>query len=247
MSDDSIPAEGQTASRRVTTQLVRRVINGDFQATGKLPTERELAESLHVSRHVVREALKRLETLGLIRIRQGSGAHVDDVRMSGGIELFEYLLRDEHGRLDMQVIRDYLIFYRNVTQEAVRMAAANRTEMDIGHLEEALEERSACLESLQELNRVNQKLFQYLAQATNNRFYQLVFNNLGRITLKLREAVPLGRMTLLVPQPVLESLIQAIRDQDGESAAHIAGELTMQGETLLRAWESVQDEQVPSG
>lgn len=241
MPDDLLPEQGQTASRRVTTHLVRRVINGDYHETGKLPTERELSESLHVSRHVVREALKRLETLGLIRIRQGSGAHVNDVSMSGGIELFEYLVRDEQGRLDMQVIRDYLVFYRHVTQEAVRMAAVNRTEEDMGHLDEALHERANALENLQELNRINRKLFQCLARATHNRFYQLIFNNLGRITVKLREAVPLGRMTLLVPQPVLETLLQAIRDQDGEKAAQIAGELTLQGENLLRAWDTVRE------
>lgn len=246
MSDDRLPETGQTASRRVTTLLVRRVINGDYQEAGKLPTERELAESLQVSRHVVREALKRLETLGLIRIRQGSGAHVNDVSISGGIELFEYLVQDEQGHLDMQVMRDYLVFYRHATENAVRLAAANRTDEDLAQLDAALRERANCLDDLPAVNRINQQLFQSLARATHNHFYRLVFNNLGRITTKLREAVPLGRMTLLVPQPTLASLIEAIRRQEGDKAAQIAGELTQQGEAFLRTWRSVQEERTPA-
>ena len=244
---DHLPAEpAQTASRRVTTLLVRRVLDGAYQEAGKLPTERELAESLQVSRHVVREALKRLETLGLIRIRQGSGAHINDVSMSGGIELFEYLVQDEQGRLDMQVVRDYLVFYRHVMQEAVRMAAVSRTTEDMQLLDEALAERLDCLDDLPRLNQVNQKLVQGLAQATHNRFYQLVFNNLGRIALKLREAVPLAKMTHLVPQPAMAKLIDAIRAQDGEAAARIIGGLTLQGETFLRVWSATREEQAPT-
>jgi len=226
-----------TASRRVTVQLVRGILNGSYRSGDKLPTERELAEDFSVSRHVVREALKRLETLGLVRIRQGSGAHVNDVGMTGGIELFEYLVRDENGELDYQVVRDYLVFYRQFAKEVVRMAARSRTEKDLALIENALIQRAKVLEDLPQLAEMNQRLFQLVARATHNHFYQLVFNNLGRITGKLRSAVPLAQKAHLAPQPQLEALVFAIRAQDGAAAAEIVERLTAEGETLLRAWE----------
>ena len=86
----SSKGSGVTASRTVARSLLRNVLDGGLQPGEKLPTERELAEQFKVSRHVVREALKRLEALGLLRIQQGSGIYAADIGLSGGLELFEY-------------------------------------------------------------------------------------------------------------------------------------------------------------
>ena len=43
----------------------------------KLPTERELALKYNVSRHTVREALKKLNNIGIIEIIQGSGIFIN--------------------------------------------------------------------------------------------------------------------------------------------------------------------------
>ena len=43
----------------------------------KLPTERELAEIYNVSRHTIREALKKLNNIGIIQVVQGSGIFIN--------------------------------------------------------------------------------------------------------------------------------------------------------------------------
>ena len=62
--------------RQVADQLRQLIDNGEFAVGGRLPTERELAVSLGVSRPTVREALIALEVDGRVRIRVGSGIYV---------------------------------------------------------------------------------------------------------------------------------------------------------------------------
>src|SRR5262247_902747 len=60
----------------VAEQLRDAIFDGRFAPGGKLPPERELAEEFRVNRTSIREAIKVLEGLGLVTVRQGDGATV---------------------------------------------------------------------------------------------------------------------------------------------------------------------------
>jgi DNA-binding FadR family transcriptional regulator len=62
--------------RQVADQLRSLIDRGEFPIGSRLPTERELASSLGISRPTVREALIALEVDGRVRIRVGSGIYV---------------------------------------------------------------------------------------------------------------------------------------------------------------------------
>ncbi|MER9655245.1 FadR family transcriptional regulator [Mesorhizobium sp. M0152] len=64
--------------RQVADQLRQLIDSGEFAVGDRLPTERDLADQLGISRPTVREALIALEVEGRIRIRVGSGIYVTD-------------------------------------------------------------------------------------------------------------------------------------------------------------------------
>ncbi|CCD91020.1 Transcriptional regulatory protein (fragment) [Bradyrhizobium sp. ORS 375] len=68
--------EARRLYRQVADQLRALIDGGEFPVGSRLPTERELAEQLQVSRPTVREALIALEVEGRVRIRVGSGIYV---------------------------------------------------------------------------------------------------------------------------------------------------------------------------
>lgn len=220
--DNSAPAKRAsppTASRALTTVLVRRVLAGAYPAGEKLPAEREMSEEFGVSRHVVREALKRLEAIGIIRIQHGSGVYTNDIVLTGGIELFEYLLFNEQGELDLGVLRDLFAFVVDFVPEVFRLAAVERTEEEIRALRDILTERAKTLDDLNRLIENSRRLLQVIARATHNSIYQLIFNNVGRIVVKLRERAPLTALAPLVPLKHLERIVEAIDNRDPEMAA----------------------------
>ena len=64
--------------RQIADQLRQLIDSGEFAVGDRLPTERELADQLGISRPTVREALIALEVEGRIRIRVGSGIYVTE-------------------------------------------------------------------------------------------------------------------------------------------------------------------------
>lgn len=211
-----------TASRSLAATLVRGILDGTYPAGDKLPAEREMSHGFGVSRHVVREALKRLEALGFLRIRHGSGAYVKDVILTGGLELFEYLLFNAKGELDLGILRDFFTFWSHVLREVMRLAALGRTDEDLRQLKNALAERAKALHDLPKLVQVDDRLLRAIARATHNSIYQLVFNNTGRAFTRLRAKVPLDKLAPVVTQDHLERIVEAIADRDPEVAALLA-------------------------
>jgi GntR family transcriptional regulator, transcriptional repressor for pyruvate dehydrogenase complex len=75
----SLPrVERQSTVTAVMETLRGLVDSADYPTGAKLPSERVLREQLGVGRSTVREALRALEALGLIELRQGEGAFVAD-------------------------------------------------------------------------------------------------------------------------------------------------------------------------
>jgi len=101
----------KTLSKDVSEKLIKQIINGVYPAGSKLPTEREMAKKFQVTRSIVREALKRVETLRLINIRQGSGAEVQDFTATGGLELVDLFLTKDDGSVDKAFLKDVFEFH----------------------------------------------------------------------------------------------------------------------------------------
>ena len=75
-SSDRLPVIRNTAADQIIEQLRTQILTGALPLGAKLPTERELALDFGVSSPTVREALRALNSMGLIEARQGSGAYV---------------------------------------------------------------------------------------------------------------------------------------------------------------------------
>jgi GntR family transcriptional repressor for pyruvate dehydrogenase complex len=116
------PVEKQRVAEEIAEQLRSLILNGQYPPGSKLPPERELSKRLRVNRASLREALKKLEHLGLVRIRQGDGTRVQNFMETGGIELVQHLLPLGGGRPEL--IRDLLEFRRIFGRELARLAAA---------------------------------------------------------------------------------------------------------------------------
>lgn len=68
-----------------------QILQGHVRAGEKLPTERELAEKLSISRNSVREGLRVLQNIGVIRPTQGSGNYISEDFNSTISEVLSFL------------------------------------------------------------------------------------------------------------------------------------------------------------
>ncbi|MET8981317.1 winged helix-turn-helix domain-containing protein [Streptomyces sp. NPDC004539] len=76
MGEQQVGDVGGRESRRVAEELRARIADGTYPVGAFLPSQRNLAEELEVSRVTVQRALRELAGQGLIQSRQGSGSRV---------------------------------------------------------------------------------------------------------------------------------------------------------------------------
>lgn len=89
---DAQPPVRQRVADHVFDALARAILTGKITPGEPLPTQRDLAKQFDISALVVRQAIHRLEDLGLVRVRQGSATIVLDPRESTDIRLIQLQL-----------------------------------------------------------------------------------------------------------------------------------------------------------
>lgn len=95
-------------SEEVRLQIERAIRQGDFAPGDRLPSERELVETFGVSRVSVREAIRSLEAVGLVRVHQGRGAFVSDRRSGFGGQMARWLETHRDEVLELLGVRGAL-------------------------------------------------------------------------------------------------------------------------------------------
>ena len=70
------PIKSSKLSDEVYKQIVSLISSGKLNPGDKIPSERELAADLRISRQSIREALNRAEVMGLVEVRQGEGSFI---------------------------------------------------------------------------------------------------------------------------------------------------------------------------
>jgi GntR family transcriptional repressor for pyruvate dehydrogenase complex len=104
----------------VAEQLRDAILDGRFAAGRKLPPERELAAEFQVNRTSVREAIKVLEGLGLVSVRQGDGATVRPLT-EASLSVLPFLIH-RGGRTDRQAVADVTEVLMPLFFEMARLA-----------------------------------------------------------------------------------------------------------------------------
>src|SRR5690625_6520919 len=88
--------ERMSLKQQVIQAVKQYIVDEEVKAGDKLPTERKLAEMFGVSRSVIREAMSYLENTGVIRVRQGQGAFLNESNIDKLLDNFFFLRSEEH-------------------------------------------------------------------------------------------------------------------------------------------------------
>jgi GntR family transcriptional repressor for pyruvate dehydrogenase complex len=221
------PVEKQRVAEEIVEQLRTLILTGQYAPGSKLPPERELSKRLGVNRASLREALKKLEHLGLVRIRQGDGTRVQDFMETGGIELVQHLL-PLAGSGRPELVRDMLEFRRIFGRETARYAAVRATPEAITRLEQ-LADRGDRTTGALDLFELDFEFYIALSQAAANQVMTLLINT---VRDSVRSYMPV--LSNLAPSPEAvrkhhRDVIAAVKAKDPERAVRAADDYLKSG------------------
>ena len=187
-------------------------MSGTLAVGDYLPAERTLCEQLGVSRSVVREALGRLTSLGLVESRQGSGTRVASPsgrEISAGYE--RLMRRSEASLEDLAVVRLPL------ETTIAALAAINRSPSHLKKLEDTQRILGNPRRSLAAHVKADGEFHATLAEATGNRILPLVLTPIHDLLIESRLRT-LQRYGAALAYSHHENILNAVREQDPDGA-----------------------------
>lgn len=202
--------------------LLEALLNEAYAPGTRLPPQRTLAVELGVTMTALREALKRLEQMGLIEVRQGDAMWVANWRERGGLDVLGHLLVRPDG-LDAAVLGDVLEARSYMLRELAGLAAER---VDGARAARIAELAAAVATSGDDAAAApaDFAFFTEVAYAADNVVFVLILNAIRSTYFAHAAQIPVtARHDELAP--LYETLAGAIAGRDVEAARAAAWEL----------------------
>lgn len=173
----------------VIKKLVSDIFNHKLKDGDKLPTERQMAMDLGVDRTSLRVALKQLEAMQVLDIRQGDGIYVRDYRRSAGIDFLRMLL-DQEGKSEEPALVEYLFeeiwtFWIEFMPLMIRMAMPHIRPMDLKALIDIYDQELENIDDPEKIIELEVFSQEMVAEKTGNLLIQLISNSTRQMRVKL--------------------------------------------------------------
>lgn len=171
------------AAESAAEELRRAILAGELVPGAMLPGERELSETLGVSRLTLRSALATLQSEGLIEKVHGSGNRVLSYRENGGVELVAHLARYalEGGKVPIDLLGDLLEFRRFIAIQILGVVAERATTEELRALHRQRAHLETLVDDARAFMQADLQFARLLVRATHNIALELLYNTVQRI------------------------------------------------------------------
>ncbi|MGQ9676412.1 MAG: FadR/GntR family transcriptional regulator [Chloroflexota bacterium] len=130
---DVVPIKSNRVYEEVVLQMKKFIAEGRLAPGERLPPERELAERFGVGRNSIREAIRQLELLGLVEVRQGEGTFITEATIENIVTPLSSILLHSAAR------RNEVLDFRKLLEPGIAGLAATRaTPENIAKIEALL-------------------------------------------------------------------------------------------------------------
>ncbi|MBW8384146.1 MAG: FadR family transcriptional regulator [Youngiibacter sp.] len=201
----------------VIDQIKDMIISGELKKGDRLPPERDLVDTLHVSRTSIREALRALQIIGLVECRQGGGNFIRESFEDNLIEPLSLMFVLQNSRnLELIELR------KSIEVQMAALAADKITDIELGELEEIIKKMKEDPTEAQSV-RLDADFHYLIARSSGNRLMESI---LRAVSSLMDTFIKETREELLVNPENDEKLVQthediavALRSHDSSKAA----------------------------
>jgi GntR family transcriptional repressor for pyruvate dehydrogenase complex len=221
-----------TLSEEIAARLLDLIRAEQLRPGDKLPAERDLAAAMHVSRPVLREALRALAIMNVVEIRQGAGTYITALEPQALISHLDFVLSKDPVAL-AQVIETRRI----VEGGNVRLAAARVTDEQLAGLRTLVRELRGAVGDADRFSTLDIAFHDAVCEAAGNfllaQLMQII-NTLAKVSRERTGAGRAARERALADHDAILRALEA-RDPDAAEAAmtahldHVAASLAERG------------------
>jgi GntR family transcriptional regulator, transcriptional repressor for pyruvate dehydrogenase complex len=208
------PVRANSVANQIVLQVREALFEGRFQPGDLLGSEKDLATQFDVSRITVRDALRTLETMGIVEIRVGAG---------GGARIAYGNLDHYSDALSIQFklsgVTEQEVFDLQIAIEgaAIELAASKRNQADLDNLASLLDEAEELLDNPAAFTQSGQKFHLAITEASGNRALIAQFKAF-RYVIWSKNAKRAKREIALHALKIHKNIYQAIEEGNPKSA-----------------------------
>ncbi len=209
----------------VVEQIRNNIESGALKSADRLPTECELGRRFGVSRTVIREASRRLQSLGLVEVRRGSGVFVGD---HDSVRDTAAMLRSSIS-LSISDLETFIGFRTALEVHAARKAAEKATDDDVKRLQELCDKLLAGVEKeavFREVQECDVALHLEIARIAGNSLISQILQLVREMMLRsMARSAPLGVvMDKKSSRALHQGIVDAIKIHDPDAAGKVMEE-----------------------
>lgn len=238
MRNPVAPLKVPNLKEACVARLEELILSGELQIGERLPSERDFAARIGVSRPILHEALVDLDSKGLVRIVPRRGVFVNDYRRSGSMAILSSLLAYHNGRLDPTFMQSLLDMRQLLEIETARLAALHRTPDQLAEIQSTVErENQAQCGDPQILTDLDFSFHLSIAIASANLVYPLIINSFHGVYTSLTSEFFRKHCGTPVVETVHQfhiHIVAAIGNQDDELTVRLMSEMLQHGEAYLK-------------
>jgi GntR family transcriptional repressor for pyruvate dehydrogenase complex len=203
-----------TLPQEIAARLLDLIKAEQLRPGDKLPAERELAAEMHVSRPVLREALRALSIMNVVEIRQGAGTYITALEPQQLVSHLEFVFSKDPVAL-AQVIETR----RVVEVGNVRLAAQRITPDEVADLATLLKQLRASVDDAHRFAELDIAFHDAVCDAAGNFLlaqFMRIINTLAKVSRERTGAAAMTRKRALQDH---EAILSALRAKDPAAAA----------------------------
>lgn len=237
MLDSLEPIKTTSLKDIFVTRLEELILSGELKIDQKLPSERELAEQLNVSRPVVHEGLVELAARGMVTLKPRSGTVINDYRKQGSITLLSSLINYHKGTLEPKLFSSLLEMRIHIETEFALLAAGRRSSDQLKDLEKHLKKEDRALDEDSDYLYITDLDFEFhllVAVATGNMIYPMILNSFKQVYTNLSSQFFKDETVTRKVFSFHRVMVDEIKAGNSHEAARIMKIMLEHGETELR-------------
>lgn len=174
---------GQIVAPTIKELFIERIegmiLSGTLKPGDRLPSERDLAEQMKISKTIVHIGLEDLARMGFLEVTPRRGTVVADFAETGNLETLNAILRYNGGKLDRQMVVSIIELRSAVEGGALVRLGRNHTQEGLDELKGLLNEYTEIAKSNPDLKTIADALakFHYrICTLSGNQLFPLIMN-----------------------------------------------------------------------
>jgi len=234
MQDLLKPIKAESLKEVFVSRFEELILSGRLSIGQKLPSERELALQLYVSRPVVHEGLVALAAAGLVTLKPRVGAVVNDYRRQGSVALLTSLFNYQRGQLAPEILNSVLSLRLLFEVETARLAALNRTDEHLQRFRQIVDrEAEIGKTAIEALVEADFEFHHLITLATGNLIYPLLLNSMKSIYTNLTRQFFADPAVVPRVFAFHREMATALAGKDDKAAVRIMRKILKHGEKHL--------------